>query len=81
MQRATRKHTMVGQKYFKAGKRVFGGWQTYTKYYKINNNSEVFRPLPWLQAWNNVTQTMQKLRIIKIKITPVDPKYILRPVF
>jgi len=36
---AARKHTMVGQKYFKGegGKRAFGE-QTYTKYSKINNN-------------------------------------------
>jgi len=30
---------MVGQKYFKGGKRTFGG----QKYNKINNNSEKFR--------------------------------------
>jgi len=33
-QHATRKYTMVGQKYFKEG------GQTYTKYNKITNNSE-----------------------------------------
>jgi len=40
----TRKHTVVGQKYFKGreGKRVFGE-QKYTTYNKINNNSENFR--------------------------------------
>jgi len=42
-QRATRKHTMVGQKYFRGeGKRAFGG-QKYTKYSKINNKSENFK--------------------------------------
>jgi len=53
---ATRKHTMVGQKYFK------GEGQTYTKYNKINNNSENFRrggrllpaaPLSCGPAWLN----------------------------
>jgi len=33
---------MVGHKYFKGGKRAFGGGQKYTKYNKINNNSENF---------------------------------------
>jgi len=33
---------MVGQKYFK-GANVFFGGQKYTKYDKINNNSENFR--------------------------------------
>jgi len=43
---ATRKNTMVGQKYFifwGGGNERLGG-QTYTKYNKINNNSENFRP-------------------------------------
>jgi len=41
---ATRKHTMLRQKYCKGGgKRAFGGGQKCTKYYKINNNSENFR--------------------------------------
>jgi len=38
---ATRNHTGWG-KYFKGGKRAFGG-QKYTKYNKINNISEIFR--------------------------------------
>jgi len=33
---------MAGQKYFKESKRTFGV-QKYTKYNKINNNSENFR--------------------------------------
>jgi len=33
---------MMGQKYFKGGKRTFGG-QKYTKYNKKNNKSENFR--------------------------------------
>jgi len=33
---------MVGQKYFRRGKRMFGGIK-YTKYNKINKNSENFR--------------------------------------
>jgi len=41
---ATRKHIMVDQKYFKGRRQtsVWGG-QKYTKYNKINNNSENFR--------------------------------------
>jgi len=40
---ATRKHTVVGQKYFKGEgqTRVWG--QKYTKYNNINNNLENFR--------------------------------------
>jgi len=37
----TRKHTLVGQKYFK-GEQT-GGRQKYSKYNKINNNSENVR--------------------------------------
>jgi len=39
---ATRKHTMVGQKYFKGGgeRHTFGG--NSTKHNKINNNTENF---------------------------------------
>jgi len=33
---------MVGQKYFKAGQTTVWGGQSYTKYNKINNNSENF---------------------------------------
>jgi len=41
---ATRKHIMVGQKYFK-GKQTFffGGEGEYTKYKKLNSNSENFK--------------------------------------
>jgi len=39
---ATRKLTIVGQKYFKGGgKHMLGG--EYTEYYRINNNSKNFR--------------------------------------
>jgi len=38
-----RKHTMVGQKYFRGGKRAFRRGAKYTKYNKINNNSENFK--------------------------------------
>jgi len=41
---ATRKHTMVGQKYFKErGQTSVMEGQKYTTYNKINNNSENFR--------------------------------------
>jgi len=41
---ATRKHTKVGQKYFKWGKHTFGGGGKNSKYKnKINNNSENYR--------------------------------------
>jgi len=39
----TRKHTKVGQKYFKRGMANVHLEQKYTKYNKINNNSENFR--------------------------------------
>jgi len=38
---ATKKHTMMGQKYFKEGQTSV--WGEYTKYNKINSNSENFR--------------------------------------
>jgi len=37
---ATRKHTTVGQKYFKKGTNERLGGQKYTKYNKINSNSK-----------------------------------------
>jgi len=43
-QRCNKKHTMVGQKYFKEEANVsLGGEQKYTKYNKININPENFR--------------------------------------
>jgi len=41
----TRYYTYMEQNYFKRGKRTFGGRgeKKYTKYIKINNNSENFR--------------------------------------
>jgi len=44
----TRKHTMVGLKYFKGGERnvrLEEGWQKYTECNKTNNDSENFRPV------------------------------------
>jgi len=40
---ATRKHTIVGQKYFKGGQTSVCGEQKYTKYNKININTENFK--------------------------------------
>jgi len=40
---ATRKHTMVKQKYFKGANELLGKGQKYTKYNKRNNNSENFK--------------------------------------